>query len=186
MSNNDEEILASIKDIELPIQEYIETLVHSKQTLKSFVQKKNKSGIAHFLYALTQGPDPLLRAYFFFRDEGNIVSCIFKASPDATGASGAVHGGLLTTLIDQCCGVAAFGRGIMGVTLTLSLSFKKFVPVDQWFEITARIGPKENQKLKISCLVHEIKNEHQIYVEAESLFLQRERKSFHEKVKSQL
>ena len=178
--------LIEFHDVEERVGRYLESVRDAESTNLTFVIKKNKSGIASFLYALTQGDDPLLRAYFFLRKDGKIVSCVAKASSQAGGAAGAVHGGLITSIVDQVCGISAFGSGIIGVTLTLSMSFKKLLPVDQWFEVTARIGQKEGRKLKVSCVVHEIGNEAKVFVEAESLFLQRDRDYVSEKVKSNL
>ena len=165
---------------------YMEALRGAESTNLTFVIKKNKSGISGFLHSLTLGPEPLLRACFFLRENGAVVSCIARASPAAGGAAGAVHGGLIASLVDQACGIAAFGSGIIGVTLRLSLNFRKLLPWGQWFEVTARLGSRSGNKLNVTCTVHEVGDETKPFVEAESLFLQRDRDFISGKVKSNL
>lgn len=63
----------------------------------------------------------------------------FTADKMHQGYPGFVHGGLVTTLLDEAMGWATYGAGIWALTGKLELSFRKPVPVDETLTVRARI-----------------------------------------------
>lgn len=60
----------------------------------------------------------------------------FTALREHTGYDGAVHGGIVSALLDETMGWAIFHQGIWGVTGKLSVTFRKPVPVGEELAVT--------------------------------------------------
>ncbi len=63
----------------------------------------------------------------------------FVAQKLHQGYPGYVHGGLVSTLLDEAMGWATYGNGIWALTGKLDLSFRKPVPIDDTLIVRARI-----------------------------------------------
>jgi acyl-coenzyme A thioesterase PaaI-like protein len=79
-----------------------------------------------------------LHLHFTIQEDG-WTSAPFTADKMHQGYPGFVHGGLVTTLLDEAMGWATYGAGIWALTGKLELSFRKPVPVDETLTVRARI-----------------------------------------------
>lgn len=82
-----------------------------------------------------------LQASFFEAETGELIA-LFKPTEEHQSYPGRLHGGLASTILDE-----AIGRAIMvgspdevwGITIELSLEYKKPIPLDQEVRVVARI-----------------------------------------------
>jgi acyl-coenzyme A thioesterase PaaI-like protein len=74
-----------------------------------------------------------------FRMEGDWAIADFIAKPDHQGYPGYVHGGLVSTLLDEAIGWATYGKGIWALTGKLETRFKSIVPTGEPLQVRAVI-----------------------------------------------
>jgi len=74
----------------------------------------------------------------FFVD-GETVVAEFVPQPEHQGYPGMMHGGLVTTLLDETIGRAAFLRDMWAMTGRLEVRFRCPVPIGEKVTITSRI-----------------------------------------------
>jgi hypothetical protein len=66
-----------------------------------------------------------------------------------------VHGGAITTIVDHCMAGLCVVNKLMGVTLSLALSFRSFIPIDTHVLVISRVSSQEDRKLYIESEVTE-------------------------------
>jgi acyl-coenzyme A thioesterase PaaI-like protein len=64
------------------------------------------------------------------------------------GYPGFVHGGLVSTLLDEAMGWATYGAGIWALTGKMELSFRKPVPVGETLTVRGRINNDRGRLLE--------------------------------------
>jgi acyl-coenzyme A thioesterase PaaI-like protein len=74
-----------------------------------------------------------------FRMEGEWAIADFIARPEHQGYPGYVHGGLVSTLLDEAIGWATYGNGIWALTGRLETRFKSIVPTGEPLQVRAVI-----------------------------------------------
>jgi acyl-coenzyme A thioesterase PaaI-like protein len=74
-----------------------------------------------------------------FRMEGDWAIADFIARPEHQGYPGYVHGGLISTLLDEAIGWATYGKGIWALTGKLETRFKAIVPTGEPLQVRAVI-----------------------------------------------
>jgi len=84
-----------------------------------------------------------------FKVEEEWVSAPFEAHPHHQGYPGYVHGGLVTTLLDEAMGWATYGRGIWALTGKLETRFRGVVPTGQPLEVRAKIEKDRGRTLDV-------------------------------------
>jgi uncharacterized protein (TIGR00369 family) len=70
-----------------------------------------------------------------FRDEGGVASCEFTPGPEYQGWPGVVHGGILSTILDEAMGWAAIFNGKKTVTGKLEVRFRRPAKVGQTLSV---------------------------------------------------
>jgi acyl-coenzyme A thioesterase PaaI-like protein len=83
----------------------------------------------------------------FFVD-GETVVAEFVPQPEHQGYPGVMHGGLVTTLLDETIGRAAFLRDMWAVTGRLEVRFRRSVPIGEKITITSRITRIRNNVIE--------------------------------------
>jgi acyl-coenzyme A thioesterase PaaI-like protein len=80
--------------------------------------------------------DAGLKAHFYELESGELAG-VFQPREEHQGYPGRLHGGMLTAILDETIGRAinVIDAGVWGVTVELSLRFRKPVPLDE--EVTA-------------------------------------------------
>jgi uncharacterized protein (TIGR00369 family) len=81
-----------------------------------------------------------LHARFFELDDGELLG-VFTPAEHHQGYPGRLHGGIATTMLDEAIGraVSIGDPGAWGVTVELSVRFKKPVPLGEELRVRARI-----------------------------------------------
>lgn len=74
----------------------------------------------------------------FFRLESGDLAGVFMPSAEHQGYPGRLHGGLASAILDETMG-RAVADGVWGVTVELSVRFRKPVPLDREVVAIARI-----------------------------------------------
>tara|TARA_B100000941_G_C28223935_1_gene408102 strand:- start:77 stop:580 length:504 start_codon:yes stop_codon:yes gene_type:complete len=84
------------------------------------------------------------------------------------GGPGLVHGGILSTVLDDMMGYATFTQNLFCVTANLNVNFRVPSPVDKEFELYAWVKEVDGNKVYAESV---IKSEDTIHVEADGLFI---------------
>lgn len=81
-----------------------------------------------------------LHARFFELDSGELAG-VFTPRPEHQGYPGRLHGGVAATLLDETIGraVSISDPGAWGVTVELTVRYRKPVPLDEQVRAIARI-----------------------------------------------
>lgn len=74
-----------------------------------------------------------------FAREGDGVTADFMPRPQDEGFFGVVHGGIVTTLLDEAMAWAAFATGTWAVTAKLDVRFRQPVHVGVAVRVSARV-----------------------------------------------
>ncbi len=88
-----------------------------------------------------------LHLEFHMEDEWAVAQ--FVAQQAHQGYPGYVHGGLVSTLLDEAMGWATFGRGIWALTGKLETRFRDIVPTNELLTVRARIEKDRGRALEV-------------------------------------
>ena len=85
---------------------------------------------------------------FYEQDDGSVLAR-FTPGEHHQGYPGRMHGGVITSVMDECIGRAImikYGEAIWGVTAELNVRFRKPVPLEVELTVVGRIT-KESSRL---------------------------------------
>ena len=85
-----------------------------------------------------------------FRMEGDWAIADFVARPEHQGYPGYVHGGLVTTLLDEAMGWATYGKGIWALTGRLETRYRGIVPTGTLLQVRAVITRDRGRTIEVS------------------------------------
>lgn len=74
-----------------------------------------------------------------FREEADRYVANFVAGPEHQGYNGIMHGGLVSTLLDEIMARYAYAQGLSGVTAKLEVKFRRPTPIGQELTATGRV-----------------------------------------------
>ena len=100
------------------------------------------------------------------KDRKIYAKYIFEKSFE--GGPGLVHGGILSTVLDDIMGYATFTQNLFCVTANLNVNFRAPSPVDKEFELYAWVKEVDGNKVYAESV---IQSEDSIHVEADGLFI---------------
>tara|TARA_B100000401_G_scaffold326123_1_gene226337 strand:+ start:174 stop:677 length:504 start_codon:yes stop_codon:yes gene_type:complete len=100
------------------------------------------------------------------KDRKIYAKYIFEKSFE--GGPGLVHGGILSTVLDDMMGYATFTQNLFCVTANLNVNFRAPSPVDKEFELYAWVKEVDGNKVYAESV---IQSEDAIHVEADGLFI---------------
>ncbi len=86
------------------------------------------------------------------------------------GYDGTLHGGIVSTLLDEAMGWAIFQQGIWGVTGRLNVTFRRPVPVGEELVITGDVVRDSRRAIETSGTVRHAATD-EVLAEADALFL---------------
>lgn len=75
----------------------------------------------------------------FYRDGERRVRATFMPQVEHEGYAGMVHGGIISTLLDEAMSWAVVAAGRLAVTTRMAVEFRKPVPVSRPVEIRAEV-----------------------------------------------
>ena len=108
---------------------------------------EDRPDLARWCYACGDLNPIGLHLHFTVQEDG-WTSAPFIADKMHQGYPGFVHGGLVSTLLDEAMGWATYGAGIWALTGKLELSFRKPVPVGETLAVRARINRDRGRLLE--------------------------------------
>ena len=89
---------------------------------------------------------------------------------DAEGHPGHAHGGAIASLIDDAMGTTAWTAGHRVFTLSMTVSFRSFVPLATPVRLEASVASVDGRKVNVACRV--LTPPDTVHAEATGLFLQ--------------
>jgi acyl-coenzyme A thioesterase PaaI-like protein len=90
-----------------------------------------------------------LGLHLHFRVDGEWAVAEFTATKEHQGYPGFVHGGIVSTLLDEAMGWATYGRGIWAVTGRMETRFRGIVPTGRRLEVRGRIVRDRGKTLEL-------------------------------------
>jgi uncharacterized protein (TIGR00369 family) len=112
-----------------------------------------------------------LRLNFEIDAQRKTLKTTFVASPTFQGWDGIVHGGIISTLLDEAMGKLVYELGYHAVTASLEIKFKKPAPILKPLLVQGEIT-EVNRRL-IRAKAHVAKEDGTILALGTSTFLQR-------------
>jgi acyl-coenzyme A thioesterase PaaI-like protein len=109
----------------------------------------DRANLARWCYAC--GDLNPIGLHLRFRMEDDWAIAPFTATRQHQGYPGYVHGGVVTSLLDEAMGWATYGRGIWAITARLELRFRDVVPTDEPLEVRARIARDRGRTLDLTA-----------------------------------
>jgi len=99
-----------------------------------------------------------------------MAECRLRIDSQYQGATGFAHGGIIATLLDEAMAKANGMSGVRAVTLKISISYRKMVPVQQPLKL---IGWRTIRKGRKLYLRSELRDQSDMLLaEARGLFLE--------------
>jgi acyl-coenzyme A thioesterase PaaI-like protein len=91
-----------------------------------------------------------------FREEDGWWAAGFTASPEHQGYPGYVHGGLVSTLLDEAMGWATYGNNIWALTGKLELRLRAIVPTGEPLVVRGRIARDRGRTLDVVAELRDV------------------------------
>jgi acyl-coenzyme A thioesterase PaaI-like protein len=86
-----------------------------------------------------------------FRMEDGWAIAGFEAKREHQGYPGYVHGGVVSSLLDEAMGWATYGVGVWALTGKIELRFRDIVPTGRPLEVRARIARDRGRTLDVTA-----------------------------------
>jgi uncharacterized protein (TIGR00369 family) len=120
-------------------------------------------------FACGEGNPEGLKLKFHYDPEQLIAKTELRIASKYQGATGFAHGGIIATLLDEAMAKANGLAGIRAVTLKISVSYRKMVPLKQRLTLTGWRTLRKGRKLYLRS---ELRDQHEtLLAEARGLFL---------------
>jgi len=74
-----------------------------------------------------------------FNEQGENYITTFTAGPEHQGYDGIMHGGLVSTILDEVMAGSLYAKGLNAVTAKLEVRFRKPTPIGQQLTIIGKI-----------------------------------------------
>ncbi len=82
-----------------------------------------------------------------FQEENNKYIATFTAGPEHQGYDGIVHGGIISTLLDEIMARHIYAKGINAVTAKLEIKYRQPTPVGQPLTVTGWITSNKRGRI---------------------------------------
>jgi len=115
------------------------------------------------------GEDNPIGLHLKFKESGELLCADFVPSKEHQGYDGIVHGGIVATLLDEAMGKVLSGKGVMALTATLSVKFKKPVRVGERLRVCSKLRKRTGRKVWLEACVKD--SEGRTLAEGESLYI---------------
>jgi acyl-coenzyme A thioesterase PaaI-like protein len=130
-------------------------------------ERENEGGRGLMCYAC--GVQNERGLHMQFRREGDRAVCDYTPCAYQQGYPGRMHGGIVTTLIDEAMGWAVYGARQWGATARLSVRFRRPVRLDQRLRVEAWITNDRRRLLELRAELRDEKSE--LLAEGEGIFM---------------
>ena len=133
------------------------------------------------LFCLWRKESKGLRLTFEIDKEKQTLKTTFIASPTFQGWDGIVHGGIISTLLDEAMAKLIYELGYQAVTASLEIKFKKPAPILEPLRVYGQIA--EVSKRLIRAKAHVAKEDGTILATGTSTFLKQSQNEYKSNVK---
>lgn len=99
------------------------------------------------------GPNNPIGLKLKFREEDGAYITTFKAGPEHQSYDGRVHGGIVSTLLDEIMAGYIYAKGVNGVTARLEVRFRQPTPIGEELTIIGRIKSQRSKMYEMTGLV---------------------------------
>ena len=121
----------------------------------SEAQRPEDSGGGRGVLCFACGVENERGLHMEFRREGDRAICDYTPCAYQQGYPGRMHGGLVSTLIDEAMGWAVYGAMQWGATARLNIRFRKPVGLDQPLHIEAWITNNRSKLIELRAEVRD-------------------------------
>lgn len=111
-----------------------------------------------------------LRVAYFLREADQVVCARAWFGWAAEGPPGHAHGGSIATVFDEAMGIAALCAGHLVVLASITVQFRKKLPLGTDTVLEARVTRTERRKVYAQAILRDQENE-RLFAEAEGLYI---------------
>ncbi|MEW6726683.1 MAG: PaaI family thioesterase [Bacillota bacterium] len=86
-----------------------------------------------------------------FEDDGDVLRTSFTPGEEHQGWTGWVHGGLISTVLDEAMAQWCWRRGMTAMTAEIAVRFRKGVPVNRTILVTARLLREKGRLVELAA-----------------------------------
>jgi acyl-coenzyme A thioesterase PaaI-like protein len=95
------------------------------------------------------GKDNPIGLHLEFAETAESYTTTFTPRPEHQGYDGIMHGGLVSTLLDEVMARYIYAKGYNAVTARLDVRFKKPTPIGELLVVTAKITGKRGNMYEV-------------------------------------
>jgi uncharacterized protein (TIGR00369 family) len=106
-------------------------------------------------YCFACGPENPIGLHMHFEPDGDGVRTQLTLAPEFQGWKSVAHGGIAMALLDEAMAHAAGHAGHRGVTASISVRFRKPVPIGEPLAITGRVAWQRRNVLGLEARVRD-------------------------------
>ena len=99
------------------------------------------------------GPQNPIGLQLTFREEGNTYVSTFIPGPEHQGYDGIMHGGLVSTLLDEIMARYLYAKGLAAVTAKLEVRYRQPTPIGQELHISGWITGQRGKMYELACKI---------------------------------
>lgn len=105
-----------------------------------------------------------------FFEDGEAVWSNWTPKPEHQGYEGIVHGGLITTVLDEVMGWAIYVRRLWAVTGTINVRFRKPVRIGEDLVARAWVDSVSGRKVDVRATLSRV-SDSEVLAEASAIFI---------------
>lgn len=90
-----------------------------------------------------------------FSQEGDKTICEYHPAPFTQGYPGRVHGGVVSSLLDEAMGWAVYHAKEWGATARLNIRYRKPVPLGEPLRVSAWITNNRGRLMELKAEIHD-------------------------------
>lgn len=101
-------------------------------------------------YCFVCGPNNPIGLKLTFREENDTYITEFTPKPEHQGYDGVLHGGLVSTVLDEVMARYLYAKGMHAVTAKLEVRFRQPTPIGQPLTASARIVGQRGKMYEVA------------------------------------
>jgi uncharacterized protein (TIGR00369 family) len=85
-----------------------------------------------------------------FREDGDKYVAVFRPGPEHQSYDGIVHGGIISTLLDEIMARYPYAKGLNTVTARLEVRYRKPTPIGQELTVTGWVTKERGKMIELA------------------------------------
>ncbi len=106
-----------------------------------------------YTYCFACGKDNPIGLHLDFQFEGDVFAATYTVPREYQSYDGVVHGGIISTFLDEAMGGYLHNKGYKGVTARLNVRFRQSTPVGETVKIMSWITAQRGKFIDMSATV---------------------------------